>query len=176
MATKFKGEYVYPQIPKDIYPAVTYACAEIRKNGFFNVAIRKASKRYGVDEDELKALIRERQAAGQRYKNAVKKEASKTTPPDFDEPELDALDREYAELNAERKDINAKIESLREKIVAVFEETGLDHYKAVNATYSFYPNRTQRQFDTSRFKEEHPALYEDYVREVERAPLYVRFL
>ena len=175
MATKVKGKYVSPKIPKDMYSAVAYACAEIRKTGCFNVAVRKASKRYGVDEEEIKALIRERRAAGQRYKNAARKESARVNLSDVEVPDLDALDKEYAELNADLIDNNAKIESLRKKVIAVFERDGLNYYKAVNASYSFRQNRTRKVFNTSRLKEGHSALYEEFVNEIEFSPLIVRF-
>lgn len=58
----------YPWIEKRYYPAVMFACKLIRENGYFNKAIKASAKYYKVDEETLKSLVRERQAAGQRGK------------------------------------------------------------------------------------------------------------
>ena len=61
--------YTYPYIPKKIYPAVMYACKLIRKNGFFNKAVRAASRYYGVDKDAIIEHVRKRISAGVRAKH-----------------------------------------------------------------------------------------------------------
>ena len=43
------GEYKYPYVPKEYYPAVMFACKIIRQNGTFNKAINSSAKYYGVD-------------------------------------------------------------------------------------------------------------------------------
>lgn len=60
--------YKYPYIPggKNMVAAVLGACKYIRETGYFNKAVRYYADRYDVDEDELAAHIRARQAAGQR--------------------------------------------------------------------------------------------------------------
>lgn len=60
------GNYKYPYIPKEYYPAVMYACSCIRKYGTFNVAVRSAASKYGLDEDEIAKHVRKRQGAGQK--------------------------------------------------------------------------------------------------------------
>lgn len=62
----------YPYIAdKRMYAAVMGACRWIRKDGYFNKAVRYYADKYGVDEDELAAEIRKRQSAGQKKKNAT---------------------------------------------------------------------------------------------------------
>ncbi len=59
----------YPYIPdKKMFAAVMFACKLIRETGYFNKAVEKAADYYGVDEEELKRHIRERQSAGQKGK------------------------------------------------------------------------------------------------------------
>lgn len=60
------ADYKYPYIPKQLYPAVMYACSLIRKYGTFNTACRTAASRYDVDEDEVVKHVRARQSAGQK--------------------------------------------------------------------------------------------------------------
>ena len=60
------NNYKYPYIPKDYYPAVMYACSLIRKYGTFNVAVKTAANKYGVDKDEVAKHVRKRQGAGQK--------------------------------------------------------------------------------------------------------------
>ena len=60
------SDYKYPFIPKPYYPAVMFACSCIRKYGTFNVAVRSAAKKYGLDEDEIAKHVRKRQGAGQK--------------------------------------------------------------------------------------------------------------
>ena len=62
------GEYKYPYVPKEYYPAVMFACKIIRQNGTFNKAINSSAKYYGVDPAVLSKYVRERQGAGQRGK------------------------------------------------------------------------------------------------------------
>lgn len=59
----------YPYIhDKTMYCAVMFACKLIRETRYFNKAVETAAEYYGVDEEELKRHIRERQAAGQKGK------------------------------------------------------------------------------------------------------------
>ncbi len=59
----------YPYIPdKKMFAAVMFACKLIRETGWFNKAVEEAADYYGVDEEELKRHIRERQSAGQKGK------------------------------------------------------------------------------------------------------------
>ena len=59
----------YPYIPdKKMFAAVMFACKLIRETGYFNKAVEEAAYYYGVDEEELKRHIRERQSAGQKGK------------------------------------------------------------------------------------------------------------
>ena len=60
------GNYKYPYIPKEYYPAVMYACSCIRKYGTFNIAVRSAASKYGLDEGEIAKHVRKRQSAGQK--------------------------------------------------------------------------------------------------------------
>lgn len=60
------GNYKYPFIPKEYYPAVMYACNCIRKYGTFNVAVNTAAKAYGVDRETVAKYVRERQGTGQK--------------------------------------------------------------------------------------------------------------
>ena len=61
--------YKYPFIAdKHMYAAVMFACKLIRETGYFSKAVQTSANYYGVDEDELKKHIRERQAVGQKGK------------------------------------------------------------------------------------------------------------
>lgn len=62
----------YPYIPKGYYPAVMFACKMIRENGYFNQAIERSARYYGVDERTLEKHVRARQAAGQKGKKRGK--------------------------------------------------------------------------------------------------------
>lgn len=60
------SEYKYPYIPKEYYAAVMFACKMIRKNGYFNKAVKAAANYYDVDEREVAKYVRKRQGAGQK--------------------------------------------------------------------------------------------------------------
>jgi len=62
------AEYKYPLIPKKYYPAVMFACKMIRKNGYFNKAIKVASNYYNVDSEKVEKYVRQRQSEGQKGK------------------------------------------------------------------------------------------------------------
>lgn len=63
------GSYKYPYIPKEYYPAVMYACSNIRKYKTFHWAVNAATKKYGVDAEKVAKYVRERQGAGQKGKS-----------------------------------------------------------------------------------------------------------
>jgi hypothetical protein len=63
-------KYKYPFIPKDIYPAVMYACKLMRENGHaIHWSSNIAAKYYGVSADVIEKHIRARQGAGQKAAN-----------------------------------------------------------------------------------------------------------
>ena len=65
---KDKNSYRYPYIPKSEFPAVMYACKIIRGKGWYNKAIRIASRKYGVNEDVISKHVRARISAGVKAK------------------------------------------------------------------------------------------------------------
>ena len=59
----------YPYISdKRMYAAVMGACSWIRKDGYFNKAVKYYSEKYNVDPKELEKNIRARQSEGQKGK------------------------------------------------------------------------------------------------------------
>ena len=64
----------YPYIPdKRMFAAVMGACSYIRETGYFNKAVSYYADKYSVDEKELAAHIRARQAAGQKGRTSASK-------------------------------------------------------------------------------------------------------
>lgn len=64
----------YPYIhDKKMFAAVMGACSYIRETGYFNKAVSYYADKYSVDEKELAAHIRARQAAGQKGRTSPSK-------------------------------------------------------------------------------------------------------
>ena len=57
------GEYKYPYVPKDFYPAVMFACKMLEEKFEFDTAIARAAEYYKVDTAELTEHVQKRQAA-----------------------------------------------------------------------------------------------------------------
>lgn len=62
------NDYIYPKVPKKLWPAVSFACRILRERRTFNRAIEIASNYYKVDPNEVKKHVVSRIQAGQKEK------------------------------------------------------------------------------------------------------------
>ena len=62
------SDYIYPKVPKKMWPAVSFACHILQERKTFNRAIEIASNYYKVDPDELKKHVVARCQAGRKEK------------------------------------------------------------------------------------------------------------
>lgn len=126
----------YPWIEKKYYPAVMFACKLIREDGYFNKAIKASAKYYKVDEETLKSLVRERQAAEQRGKKrgTYKTYRFKGTAiyrvrerdcgyPEFD-VKINALSRDNALKRLDDVVMGRKVDPFEEDLIYDFEING----------------------------------------------------
>lgn len=172
------GQYVYPHIPRDLYPAVVYACKEWRIGGDFYEAAENASERFGVDAAKIAKHMKKRHAAGIYYAAAALPDhkmtkAAKRKMQTFED--IDTLDKMYGEFMSARTDLNEKIEAVRESIIECMERYGLKAYSSANAYYLYKPGNTTSRFQVTKFKQDYPELYEMYRENVRAASLYAYF-
>ena len=79
-----------------------------------------------------------------------------------------SYESELAELLAEKKDIEQRIEALRFEIKNKMEENRNGKIQTENFTISFTPSKTVMQFDSKTFKAENAELYIKYSKPIQR--------
>ena len=82
-----------------------------------------------------------------------------------EEPQIDWFERyeqELYRLQAEKAEIEEKIEAVRSQILQEMELRDMDKLESVKYSVNYYPAKTIMQFDSKAFKEEHEDLYTSY--------------
>lgn len=82
-----------------------------------------------------------------------------------EEPQIDWFERyeqELYRLQAEKAEIEEKIEAVRSQILQEMELRDMDKLESVKYSVNYYPAKTVMQFDSKAFKEEHEDLYTSY--------------
>ncbi|MDY0266508.1 MAG: hypothetical protein RBQ94_02500 [Methanimicrococcus sp.] len=65
----------------------------------------------------------------------------------------------------ERKDLETAENALREELLFLFRENDIEKITDHGATVRYVPEKTSRRFESKKFKEEHPDLFEEYSSE-----------
>ena len=133
------GDFVYPLVPKKLWPAVSFACDMLQQGRGFNLAIERASNYYKVDPDEVKKHVVDRIQAGRRHKNP--KEIKPKLPRMLKMPQGYCKDCEFCRVN--NKQIQDVLTSLRNKAVEIekgIDEIYSDETKTKNARTSAAKN------------------------------------
>ena len=79
--------------------------------------------------------------------------------------EFRELVKELLWLKAQEEEIKARKQAISERIKQFMNATGLKDYTMPGVGRVKYTEFKRRKFDTRRFKEEHPEIYETYLVE-----------
>ena len=79
----------------------------------------------------------------------------------------ESIVKELNKFQKQKLKMDLMQEELKDKIKAAMENNGIDKYVSPDGTIviNYFPAKTSKRFDTSRFKEEKKELYDEYLKD-----------